>query len=149
MLPLQPRNRENRPLAGVKGTTHLIVPQRVDQVELSLEEYEESLPSEAELTPYETPVIYWNPFRPGVGIKPYPQLGTIHDDNGRIVCTNAAEEKAWRQFLDSFTGGNPDRLRDDRPADLAAYEFVCPVCHFRTTHPIAWNDHNVYWHHDR
>jgi hypothetical protein len=150
MLPLQSEQRERRPRVNPAGSPHLVIEQPRDRGMVSYEDYENLLPAEEDLAPYgpdhptqKSTVWYWNPIAPGVYIKPWPQLAAFHDQNGMCVCTNAAEEDAWRAYLAQYSGGNPDKWK----GDTGDYEFECETCHFTTRNAVAWTDHVRAWKH--
>jgi hypothetical protein len=143
MLPQMQRQEERRPKVGSPGSPSLVIPPKPDEVTLTYDQYVDKMPSEEDLEPYAEPVIYWNPIDPGAYIKPWPQLGMMHDQNGKIICWNKAEEDAWRNKLAQYAGGNPDKWK----GNTGDYAFECETCHFITFNAIAWTDHVRYWKH--
>jgi hypothetical protein len=150
MLPQMPQQEERRPRTGSPGNANIVLPTRTDLVTVSYDDYLSSLPAEEDLVPYgpehpevKEPVIYWNPIDPGSYIKPWPQIGMMHDQNGKIVASNRAEELAWRAKLAQYAGGNPDKWK----GNTGDYDFTCDTCHFSTRNAIAWTDHVRYWKH--
>ena len=148
MLPLQQPTAEKRPRVNPLGAPSLVIPPKTDTLNtmLSYDEYEELMPDEADLVPFDEPVVYWNPIDPGSAIKPWPQLPMLSDSNGMIVCWNLAEEKAWRQKLAQYSGDNPDKWKGNGGTD-GSYFFECETCHFKTTNPTVWTDHVRWWKH--
>lgn len=146
MLPMQQRQEERRPKVASPGSLNVVIPDDPIQKTVTYDQYIELVPDDADLAPYEEPVILWNPIDPGSYIKPWPSLGMMHDQNGKVICKNKAEEDAWRAKLMQHTGGTPESV-DKWKGNTGDYNFVCETCHFETMNAIAWTDHVRFWKH--
>lgn len=121
-------------------------------------DFEDETPPPEDFEPYldkkgdPAPVIYWEPFEPGLELQPYPRIGGIASTfDGRWVCRNKAEEEIVRERLARLGGGNADQFRltdEDKRALLNPQQVTaCGTCKFTTTSTTMWNYHRTKWQH--
>ncbi len=114
--------------------------------------FEEDLPPDEDFAPYDEPVLYWEPWEPGIELQPWALLQAIPSSNkGQWICRNKVEEDAVRARLAPLTGGNPDKLKMTASEKQAMTDpelrTDCGTCQFQTTSNLAWNFHKAKWGH--